>query len=315
MPRWQIALHWRTDGRPLWTDETLLADPWSGESHRPVDSGAAHQLLADIADGLGLPASQVRPAYEDPLHRLAAKVREPDGLPVDATDDLEVDTPSGRAALLARLDESITAPAAFVLPLHRRDDDLGWASADWRLRRGRIVLLAGESPAGLRLPLDSISWKPPRPSFDADPLSVGPELAAKAAASAEVVGPDGTPPTALVAEIRDGLLYLFLPPTEALEHYVDLITRVEAAAAKADCPVVIEGYDPPPDPRLRSTTITPDPGSSRSTSHPPPVSPNRTSSWKRCTRRPGWPACRPSPSMSTAPTAAPAVATTSRWAV
>ena len=60
-----------------------------------------------------------------------------------------------------------------MLPLHRRDDDLGWASADWRLRRGRIVLLDGDSPAGLRLPLDAISWKPPRPSYVADPTAVG----------------------------------------------------------------------------------------------------------------------------------------------
>ncbi|OBH53047.1 transglutaminase [Mycobacterium mantenii] len=259
LPRWQIALHWRTDGRPLWTDDRLLADPWGAEPQRPADTEAAYQVLAGIADGLGLPASQVRPAYEDPLHRLAAKVREPNGVPVDAADDLESDSPAGRAALLSRLDESVTAPAAFVLPLHRREDDLGWASADWRLRRGRIVLLAGDSPAGLRLPLDSISWQPPRPSFDADPLTVGGALSTEST-GAVLVDAEGAPPTAMVTEIRDGLLYLFLPPTEALEHYVDLVSRVEAAAAKADCPVVIEGYDPPPDPRLRSTTITPDPG-------------------------------------------------------
>jgi len=180
LPRWQIALYWRSDGRPLWTDDALLADPWSARAPTPLDNQAAHQVLAAIADGLGLPPSQVRPAYEDPLARLAAKVRKPDGDPVDTGDDLGPDTASdtvpdsgaGRASLLARLDESTTAPAAFVLPLHRRDDDLGWASANWRLRRGRIVLLEGDSPAGLRLPLDSISWKPPRARFDVDPLSV-----------------------------------------------------------------------------------------------------------------------------------------------
>ena len=42
----------------------------------------------------------------------------------------------------------------------------------------------------------------------------------------------------MVAEIRDGLLYIFVPPTEALEDFVDLIARIEAAAAKIDCPVV-----------------------------------------------------------------------------
>lgn len=265
LPRWQIALYWRTDGRPLWTDDSLLADPWTRvPTGPPADNEAGYKLLAGIADDLGLPLSQVRPAYEDPLSRLAAKVRMPDGDPVEPSDDLGPDTPdtaAGRAALLARLDESTTNPAAFVLPLHRRDDDLGWASADWRLRRGRIVLLEGDSPAGLRLPLDSISWRPARASFDVDPMTTGRALSAEpGTAEAVIEDPETTPRTAMLAERRGGLLYIFMPPTEALEHFVDLIARVEVAAAKVDCPVVVEGYGPPPDPRLKSVTITPDPG-------------------------------------------------------
>jgi uncharacterized protein (DUF2126 family) len=263
LPRWQIALYWRADGAALWADDTLLADPWGTDSTRqPADGETAYKLLATIADGLGLPLSQVRPAYEDPLSRLAAKVRQPDGDPVAPSDDLGPDvgdTAASRAALLARLDESTTAAAAFVLPLHRRDDDLGWASSDWRLRRGRIVLLDGDSPAGLRLPLDSISWNPPPTSFVADPTTVGDAMNLTDGETL-LEDADTAPITALVAEVRDGLLYIFMPPTEALEHFVDLIGRVEAAAAKIGCPLVIEGYEPPPDPRLKSTTITPDPG-------------------------------------------------------
>ena len=71
---------------------------------------------------------------------------------------------------------------------------------------------------------------------------------------------ESAPITALVAEIRDGLLRVFLPPTDELEHFVDLVSRVQAAAAKVDCPVVIEGYGPPSDPRITSMTVTPDPG-------------------------------------------------------
>ena len=264
LPRWQIALYWRTDGQPLWPDDTLLADPWSTDSNStPADDAAAYELLAAIADGLGLPLSQVRPAYEDPLSRLAAKALLPEGDPVEPDADLDPetgrDTAAGRADLLAQLDESTTAPAAFVLPLHRRDDDLGWASANWRLRRGRIVLVDGDSPAGLRLPLDSISWKPPRTSFLTDPTTVGDELN-PSDGETQLDDDETAPTTAMVAEVRDGLLYVFMPPTEALEHFVDLIARLHAAAAKIDCAVVIEGYEPPPDPRLKSTTITPDPG-------------------------------------------------------
>ncbi|GLD03044.1 hypothetical protein Mkiyose1088_49100 [Mycobacterium kiyosense] len=125
------------------------------------------------------------------------------------------------------------------------------------------MLTEGDSPAGLRLPLDSISWRPPPTPFDADPVSPGqlpvPEPAA-AGETAVLVDPQGAPTTALVAEVRDGLLYIFLPPTAALEDFIDLVSRVEMAVAKADTPVVIEGYGPPTDPRLISTTVTPDPG-------------------------------------------------------
>ncbi|AWT53957.1 DUF2126 domain-containing protein [Mycolicibacterium smegmatis] len=260
LPRWQIALYWRTDGLPLWTDAKLLADPWSGKT-REVAPDAAERLLSEIAAGLGLPGTQVRPAFEDPLSRLAAAVRLPAGDPVGADEDLAEDGADARAELLARLESPVDAPAAHVLPLHRADDGTGWASADWRLRRGRIVLLDGDSPAGLRLPLNSISWQPPRPSFEADPLAVDTDTEpAPGRRTATVVDADGAPTTALVAEIRDGLLYVFLPPTEELDDFIDLVARVEAAAAAVGVPVVVEGYGPPTDPRITSTTITPDPG-------------------------------------------------------
>src|SRR5262249_61709738 len=35
LPRWQIALYWRTDGRPPWTDDTLRAHPSAGEQKGP----------------------------------------------------------------------------------------------------------------------------------------------------------------------------------------------------------------------------------------------------------------------------------------
>ncbi|MBJ7338536.1 transglutaminase family protein [Mycolicibacterium sp.] len=261
LPRWQIGLHWRADGQPLWVNDALLADPWAVQKADPVAPDSGLRVLSAIAAGLGLPATQVRPAFEDPLSRLAASVRQPAGERVVDADDLESDAPGARADLLARLDESVTEPSAYVLPLHRREDDAGWASADWRLRRGRIVLLEGDSPAGLRLPLDAISWEPPPPPREADPLAPrGTLVDGVDVEDAEVEDAEGAPITAMVAEVRDGVLYVFLPPTEELEHFVDVVARLEAAAAKADCPVVVEGYGPPPDARLTSMSVTPDPG-------------------------------------------------------
>ena len=266
LPRWQIGLHWRTDGQPLWHDPALLADPWSGDGREgggrrgTANIETARRLLTALAADLGLPASQVRPAYEDPLARLLNAVRKPEGLPVGAADDLATDSAPDRAALLARLEEPVREPRAWVLPLHRRDDDAGWASADWRLRRGRIVLLDGESPAGMRLPLDSISWVPPRPTFPSDPLSAASGLEHREPDDATVEDAVDAPTTAVVAEFRDGDVYIFLPPTDALEHFIDLVGRLERAVTDVGCPVVVEGYGPPVDPRLHSLSITPDPG-------------------------------------------------------
>ncbi|MCV7152374.1 transglutaminase family protein [Mycolicibacterium pyrenivorans] len=265
LPRWQIGLYWRTDGEPLWSDESLLADPWAEHPDIPaLAPDAGRELLGVIADGLGLPARQVRPAFEDALARLAAAVRQPEGDPVAPEDDLQADGPDARTALMARLEAPVAEPAAYVLPLHRRDDGSGWASADWKLRRGRIVLLDGDSPAGLRLPLNSISWEPPRPAFDADPTASRPGLGSGGAATddpdAVVEEAESMPTTALVGEIRDGFLHVFIPPTEELEDFVDLIQRIETAAAKIGCALVVEGYGPPADPRLRSMSVTPDPG-------------------------------------------------------
>ncbi|MET1006882.1 MAG: transglutaminase family protein, partial [Propionibacteriaceae bacterium] len=70
----------------------------------------------------------------------------------------------------------------------------------------------------------------------------------------------GSTTTALAFEVRDGHVHVFLPPTERLEDYAALLALVEGAAAETATPVVLEGYGPPPDPRLRQLSVTPDPG-------------------------------------------------------
>ncbi|MEU0542516.1 transglutaminase family protein [Nocardia sp. NPDC005978] len=223
---------------------------------------SARSVLAHIADGLGLPESQVRAAYEDSLARMGAKARVPWGDPVSEIDDLvpERDSDRARAELLARLDESAGEPAAYVLPLHRRPDGGGWASADWRLRRGRIVLTEGDSPAGLRLPLGSISWEPPPETVENDPVAPPRARPLAGEPDAAVVPAYDAPITALVVEVRRGRMFVFLPPVTELDAYFDLVCRIEEAVATVGEPVVLEGYPPPVDARLHSLSITPDPG-------------------------------------------------------
>ena len=66
--------------------------------------------------------------------------------------------------------------------------------------------------------------------------------------------------TAICAEPRHGVLYIFMPPTGALADYLELVAAVEATAEALSQPVVLEGYEPPRDPRISNFRVTPDPG-------------------------------------------------------
>ena len=69
-------------------------------------------------------------------------------------------------------------------------------------------------------------------------------------------------------EAREGIIYIFLPPTDYLEHYLDLIASIEATAEKLDMPVRIEGYEPPRDYRMERFVVSPDPGVIEVNIHP-----------------------------------------------
>ena len=74
--------------------------------------------------------------------------------------------------------------------------------------------------------------------------------------------------TALCAEVRDSKLYVFMPPLTQLEHYLSLLEQVEQCAKSLNLPVIIEGYEPPRDTRLKKLMITPDPGVIEVNIHP-----------------------------------------------
>ena len=57
--------------------------------------------------------------------------------------------------------------------------------------------------------------------------------------------------TALAIEPRNGRLWVFLPPVGSIEDYLDLIAAVEDTAARLEMPVLVEGYPPPYDSRVR----------------------------------------------------------------
>ena len=64
------------------------------------------------------------------------------------------------------------------------------------------------------------------------------------------------------------LLHVFMPPLARLEDYLELLTAVESTAADLGLKIVLEGYPPPRDPRLKLLQVTPDPGVIEVNIHP-----------------------------------------------
>ena len=293
VPRWALSCYWRADGQPLWRDRALLADPSRGYGHGPEQ---AERLIREVADRLGTGTDHLLAAYEDPLHYLHRERQLPVNLPPG---DPRLERPEDRERLRRVLEGGLGRPAAWVLPLARSAAGGGtmWQSGLWLLRGRHLFLVPGDSPAGLRLPLDSLAWVDPRhavPVVQQDPFAPRralpprdilprrdaqrPTAAERGEAAAAPPGggttpaaggpPDGTVRTALVVQPRDGRLHVFLPPLSTADGYVDLLARVEDAAAGLGTPVVVEGYPPPSDPRLSVLKVTPDPGVIEVNTHP-----------------------------------------------
>jgi len=124
-----------------------------------------------------------------------------------------------------------SAPAAvigYVLPL---DQPTGpWITDDWSPVFGAapLPLFPGESPVGLRLPLEKLGEKNLR--------------------------------RALTAEARAGTLTIFIPPL-LLASYLALVVQIEATlAALKISDIVLAGYAPPAHPALPTIGLASDPG-------------------------------------------------------
>jgi uncharacterized protein (DUF2126 family) len=67
---------------------------------------------------------------------------------------------------------------------------------------------------------------------------------------------------------RRGVMYVFMPPLRFLEDYLALLAVLEATCVECGVKIVIEGYGPPRDPRLKTLAVTPDPGVIEVNIHP-----------------------------------------------
>jgi len=287
LPRWAFSLIWRGDGRPLWRRDDLVANE-TIDYHPTLEQADA--LARAIASRLDVSSTAVCPAFEDPLHFLAAEARLPENLD-PATNRL--DDPLARARLVRTFERGIDTPVGYVLPVQRwntADRGRRWMTEIWRTRSGRLFLIPGDSPVGYRLPLPSLPYIAPvryphvvtldpfeqraplgEPSARRQPFLHGERVAGRNGAAPAPDAADGdlwAVRTALAIEPRDGRLNVFVPPLESVDDYVDLVAAIEDAAAELDTPIHLEGYAPPADARVNVIKVTPDPGVIEVNVHP-----------------------------------------------
>ena len=240
LPRWALSCFWRADGVPVWEDVKLIAK----ENHDyGIKGGDALRFMRALARRLQVTPENILPA-------------------------LEPDAPA-------------TGPAGYILPLRRRQPNgvLRWSSQFWFPAVESIVLFSGDSPIGFRIPTEVVPWIAPDEleyPFDDAPFADRVKLPADKSQRMEFfdTNPEADPlPSvsrlrtvrelirpALCVQIREGRLHVSLPYAPILADYLDLVSAVEDTCRYLQTPVWVEGYAPAADPRLRSFSVTPDPG-------------------------------------------------------
>ncbi|MBA3057502.1 MAG: transglutaminase family protein [Gammaproteobacteria bacterium] len=310
LPRWALNIYWRADQQPVWASPALFADEREPTHYSSAD---ARRFTQALAVKLGVTDEFVQSAYEDLWYYQWRERRLPvnvDPLKSKLEDEME------RARLRRVFSQKLDTVVGFVLPIKVADEsgESGpqWTTGSWFLRDERMYLMPGDSPMGLRLPLDSLPWvnEADYPYLvEQDPFNQRGDLPAHGAlatryapgaqasiqsspqlthAATRVPQPQESAAwvtrTALCVEVRDprrasgpkaeavgeasGVIYIFMPPVEKLEHYLDLLAAIEATAEELKVQIVLEGYPPPRDPRLKLLQVTPDPGVIEVNIHP-----------------------------------------------
>lgn len=151
LPRWAFGCYWRKDQQPIWLNEALFADE---AKNYGFEEQRAEEFIYALATRLGCGPKWIMPAFEDTWYYLWRERRLPTNVdPFDSKLANEED----RARLAKIFEQGLDKPIGYVLPIQRKDGPAAaWLSGPWFFRPERCYLIPGDSPIGLRLPLDSL---------------------------------------------------------------------------------------------------------------------------------------------------------------
>jgi uncharacterized protein (DUF2126 family) len=308
LPRWALTVAWRADGQPCWADPTLFADERDPPHYTEKDAAdfithLAGRLGLDqrfVQPGyedswyylwrekrLPINVDPFDARLDDELERARLRrvftqgLKQPVGylLPLKREWAPGAAAPNWGSSAWFLRDERLTlvpgdSPMGYRLPL----DSLPWSAA------ADLPLPWERDPFEPRGPLATpavLADRPPEISQVPASLRGFPGAAQpqRYASASDITR------TALCVEVRDpqrangpkveaahggkaGMLYVFMPPLTHLEDYLELLNQVEATAQALKLRVVLEGYPPPRDARLKVLQVTPDPGVIEVNIHP-----------------------------------------------
>ena len=304
LPRWSLNCFWRKDGEPIWNAPALYAN--EGVDYG-VTAGQADDFLKRVARRLGVTDEYVFPAFEDVYYYLWRERRLPGNVdPFDSRVDDALERERLMKVFTQGLTHTVghTLPimknvrgewqtGPWFLRAERCYLFPGDSAMGYRLPIDSQPWTA-QSDYPYVNPPDAETATDPLASYAAFRARVSGERAARApqmqdrrsadAGHAAGKGRAWEKPTetrpgfkesagwitrlAMCAEPRDGRLYIFMPPTQTLDDYLEIVAAVEATADEMSLPVILEGYEPPSDPRLTHFRVTPDPGVIEVNIHP-----------------------------------------------
>jgi len=303
LPRWSLNCFWRKDGEPIWNSPALYADE---KINYGATSEQAERFLKRVAERLGMTGDYVFPAFEDVYYYLWRERRLPGNVdPFDSRVDdplererlIKVFTQGlshtvGHVLPIMKNPRNEWQTGPWFLRAERCYLFPGDSAMGYRLPIDSQPWTAASDYPYVNVP-DAETATDPLASYAALRGRVAGQAAVRmqsrpsgADQGATAAGqgrawekPTDTAPgfkesagwitrLAMCAEPREGKLYIFMPPANTLDDYLEIVAAVEATAEEMSLPVILEGYEPPSDPRLTHFRVTPDPGVIEVNIHP-----------------------------------------------
>ncbi|MEY3612175.1 MAG: hypothetical protein RJB14_1897, partial [Pseudomonadota bacterium] len=307
LPRWALSIYWRADGTPCWQDPAVFADEREPSQYTSADARRFIQTLSQqlgLSGDTVLPGYEDTWYYLWRERRLPINV---DPFDARLDDEMErnrlrrvfsqgLDQAVGYVLPLQAVDTGKPAITSWEtgrwflreerLYLMPGDSPMGWRlpldSLPWSAPTDRLQMIEQDpfSPHlthRAALPTAPITLQNRHPGqavaeqavqrFASDPSVVRTALCVEVRDPNRANGPKEEA-QALKKSEKSGVLYVFMPPLARLEDYLALVSAVEATARQLGMRIMLEGYPPPRDPRLKLLQVTPDPGVIEVNIHP-----------------------------------------------